>query len=122
VKDALEKILSYLAVYIPDLVRLVSGPKAFVAKRNKETERNLAKAFTFLVLSLAIFFVLQWGFVIPGRENSTDALVHGIMYVFFVLVFSAILRLSWRIVGGKADYQRFAITTAYYVGICLVPL
>lgn len=119
-KELLEKIVSYLPVYVPDFVRLVSGPKSFVAERNKKNEGGLVRAFTFLGVSLAIFFILQWGFVAPGKASSTDAAIHGILYVLFVVGFSGILRLSWKIVGGKARYDRFLITTSYYVGVCLI--
>jgi hypothetical protein len=114
-KDLLEKILSYLPVYIPDLVRIVSGPKRFVAERNKGSEEDLIKAFTFLGVSLAIFFILQAG--VPAKDFLTDTAIHGILYLLFVVVFSGILRLSWRIVGGRAEYESFLITSSYYVGV-----
>ncbi len=116
-KDLLEKILSYLPVYIPDLVRIVSGPKHFVAERNKGNEVDLIKAFTFLGVSLSIFFILQAGTTVPGKDFYAVATIHGILYLLFVVAFSGILRLSWKIVGGKAEYQSFLITSLYYVGV-----
>ncbi len=114
-KDLLEKILSYLPVYIPDLVRIISSPKHFVAERNKGSEGDLIKAFTFLGVSLSIFFILQAG--VPGKDFLTDTAIHGILYLLFVVIFSAVLWLSWKIVGGKANYQSFLITSSYYVGV-----
>lgn len=115
-KDLLEKILSYLPVYVPDLTRLVSGPKCFVAERNKGQEGDLVKAFMFLGISMAIFFALQAPLAVSGKEFVTDTGSHGLLYLLFVVAFSAIVRLSWRIVGGKADYRRFLVISSYYAG------
>jgi len=119
-RDSLEKIVSYLPVYIPDLVQIVSGPKQFVAERNRENKADIVKAFTFFGVSLSIFFILQSGFNVPGKDFWTNAAIHGILYLLFVVLFSAVLRLSWKIVGGKADYQRFLITSSYYMGVLLM--
>jgi hypothetical protein len=121
-KDLLEKILAYLPVYIPDLIQLVSGPKRFVAERNRGQEGDAMKAFTFLGISLAIFFALQAPLVASGKEFLSDTGGHGLLYLFFVVAFSAIVRLSWRIVGGKADYQRILVTSSYYAGIVAIGL
>src|SRR6516162_1516809 len=101
-KDLLEKILSYLPVYIPDLIHIVSRPKHFVAERNKGNEGDLIKAFTFLGVSLAIFFILQAPVTTLGRSLLNDTASRGILYLLSIVVFSAVLLLSWRIVGGKA--------------------
>jgi len=121
-KDLLEKILSYLPVYIPDLVRIVSGPKRFVAERNKGSEGDLIKAFTFLGISMSIFFILQAPLAATGRDFFTDTASHGIQYLFFIVAFSAVLRLSWNIVGGKANYQRYLLTSCYYAGATSIGL
>jgi len=115
-KDLLEKILAYLPGYILDLARILSGPKQFVAERNKGDEGDLVKAFTFLGVSLSIFFILQGGFV-AVQKFLTNAIMDGILYLLFIAIFSAIIQLCWKIVGGKAEYQRFLITSSYYVGV-----
>src|SRR5215470_3178417 len=115
-KDLLEKILSYLPGYILDLARILSGPKKFVAERNKGDEGDLVKAFTFLGVSLSIFFILQGGFI-AAQKFLTNAIMDGILYLLFIAIFSAIIQLCWKIVGGKAEYQRFLITSSYYVGV-----
>jgi hypothetical protein len=121
-KDLLEKILLYLPVYIPDLVRIVSGPKRFVAERNNGDEGELIKAFTFLGVSLAIFFILQADIPVRGRGFVLDLGIHGILYLLFVVFLSAVLRFSWKIVGGKAEYQGFLVTTSYLVGVLFIGL
>ncbi|HJZ65800.1 MAG TPA: hypothetical protein VKD70_15850 [Candidatus Acidoferrum sp.] len=118
-KEVLEKILSYLPVYIPDLVRIISGPKRFVAGHIKR-KGELVKAFTFFGVSLSIFFLLQADITVRGRGFTTDFIVHGILYLLSVAIFTVVLRLSWRIVGGRADYQGFLIATLYYVGVLFV--
>lgn len=121
-KELLDKILAYLPVYIPDLVRIISGPKRFVAERNRENEGDLIKAFTFLGASMAIFFILQAPVSTSGQAFLTETASRGILYLLFIVVFSAVLRLSWRIVGGKANYQRFLLTSSYYGGVILIGL
>src|SRR5215470_9403376 len=118
-KEVLEKILLYLPVYIPDLVRIVSGPKHFVAEHSKR-KGELIKAFTFFGVSLSIFFILQADITVGGRSFETDFAIHGFLHLLSVAIFTVILRLSWKIVGGKAEYQGFLITTLYYVGVMLV--
>lgn len=120
-KDLLEKILAYLPGYILDLARILSGPKQFVAERNKGTEGDLVKAFTFFGVSLSIFFILQGGFVAP-KDFLDNAIKDGILYLIFIAIFSVIIQVCWRIVGGKAEYQRFLITSAYYVGVFSIGL
>jgi len=115
-KDLLEKILSYLPVYIPDLMRLLGGPKKFVAERNKGSEGDVAKAFAFLGVSLSIFFILQ-GSLVAANVFLTNAIVYGVLYLLFVGIFSGIIQLCWKIVGGKAMYQRFLVISSYYVGV-----
>jgi len=68
-KDLLEKILAYLPVYIPDLIQLVSGPKRFVAERNRGQEGDAMKAFTFLGISLAIFLLCRRLLWLPVRSS-----------------------------------------------------
>jgi len=119
-KDLLERILSYLPVYIPDLVRIVSGPKRFVAERNRGDEGELIKALTFFGVSLAIFFILQADVTVRGRGFVTDVGIHGTLNLLSVVIFSAIIRIAWKIVGGKAGYRGFLITSLYYVGVLLL--
>jgi hypothetical protein len=121
-KDLLEKILSYLPVYIPDLIHIVSRPKHFVAERNKGNEGDLIKAFTFLGVSLAIFFILQAPVTTLGRSLLNDTASRGILYLLSIVVFSAVLLLSWRIVGGKATYQGYLLTSSYYGGVIAIGL
>jgi len=121
-KDLIEKILTYLPVYIPDLVGIVSNPKRFVAGHSKSSEGELIKALTFLGISISISAILQAPITISGKEFVTDTGSHAILYILFVVVFSAILRLSWGIVGGKADYQRFLVTSSYYAGVIVIAL
>jgi len=118
-KEVLEKILLYLPVYIPDLVRIISGPKRFVAEHIKR-KGELVKAFTFFGVSLSIFFLLQADITVGGRDFKTDFAIHGILHLLSAAIFTVILRISWKIVGGKADYQGFLIATLYYVGVLFV--
>jgi hypothetical protein len=121
-KDLLEKILAYLPGYIPDIVGIVSNPRRFIARRNQGSERNLIKAITFLGISISISAILQAPIAISGKDFATDAASHAILYILFVIIFSAILRFSWRIVGGKADYYQFLITSSYYAGVITIGL
>ena len=68
-KEVLEKILAYLPVYIPDLTQLVSGPKHFVAERNRGQEGDAMKAFTFLGISMAIFLLCRRFLWFPVRSS-----------------------------------------------------
>src|SRR5215831_1885340 len=113
-KDLLEKIVSYLPVYIPDLIRLVSSPKSFVAERNTGSEGDLTRPFTFLGVSRGISFILQAG--VPAKNFFYRLCSPRNSVSFFVVVFSAILRLSWKIVGGKAEYKSYLTTSSYYFG------
>src|SRR5262249_27538408 len=88
--------------------------------RAHQAKGELVKAFTFFGVSLSIFFLLQADITVRGRGFETDSVIHGILHLLSVVIFTAVVRLSWRIVGGKAEYQGFLITTLYYVGVLFV--
>ena len=60
--------------------------------------------------------------MVSGKEFLSETGGHGLLYLFYVVAFSAIVRLSWRIVSGKADYQRILVTSSYYAGIVAIGL
>lgn len=116
----MEKFLVEIAKYVPQYLeefgQLLSGPKAFISKRNDKPEEKLTKAVVFLLVSITIAYV--------ARSNDADNLTSfaGRAFVLFLSasLFSAAIWMSWRIVGGRAPFDRYFITFAYYFGVLLV--
>jgi len=114
VKDLLERVLKQLPSYLPDLVSLVTGPKAAILRWIGETTGDLTRPLIFVAVSVAIGFLLQ----LPqlGKEHDFTTLVAS-MAVFKVLalvLFAGIIHVLFLATGGRAS---FAATFSAYLYI-----
>src|SRR5690242_6948468 len=104
--DLLKLIFAQIPKYITNFVNLISRPKRFVRERNKIDDESLTEALTFL----GITFVLSLIITSPLRSEGVNLWQHvaarGLLIVIAVTVNAAVLRLSWRLVGGKADFPK----------------
>lgn len=118
-KDILDRILSYFPSYIGDIALLAIGPKRFMEQQRSIEDRSLEKPLTFLGISLALCFVLQASLP-PRREFWADAGPHGLLYLIGTIALAAVVRLSWRVVGGRATFQQVLRITCYYCSVVLL--
>ncbi len=115
--DILARLLKYIPIYLEELLTLIRGPKSFMASKNREhLDKNLRDALLFLGLTIVIVSLL---IIAPVVENNAVILKSAsflILTALAVVLFSLVLHLSWRIVGGKASLKSFMIIYAYYSG------
>ena len=113
-KDILKIIVKYIPTYSNDFLSLAGSPKQFISSRNTENiENNLANALAFLGITLCLIWLLQAPLIEKDEffARFASALV---LLLLNVVLFSAAVRLSWSIVGGKASLKAFIITYAYF--------
>jgi len=115
--DLIKLIFAQIPKYITNFVNLISRPKRFVRERNQIDDESLTEALTFL----GITFVLSLIITSPLRSEGVNLWQHvaarGLLIVIAVTVNAAVLRLSWRLVGGKADFLKFFIPFCYFYAI-----
>ena len=115
--DLLKLVFAQIPKYISNFVNLISHPKRFVRKRNKINDQSLTEALTFL----GITFVLSLIITSPLRTEGVNLWQHvaarGFLLVLSVTLNAAVLRLSWRLVGGKAHFLKFFIPFCYFYAV-----
>lgn len=118
-KDLVVIILSELSRYLESLVGLLSGPKSFVRRRGGDREKSLVQSFTFLGVSFGLYSLLLSSLRSPKdflQQTAPDAI--GILVAS--LLYVGVLRISWRMVGGKASFDKHLIIFLYYSGVGLL--
>lgn len=119
-QDMLTSILKYIPAFLDEFIALVSGPKRFIARKNSQSiDNNFVNALAFLGISMILLFLLRAPLFHEDAfiPNVVSAIVSALL---IVVIYSAVFRLSWRIVGGAAPLKSFMITYAYYCGVLLV--
>jgi hypothetical protein len=116
-KDILEFILKYVPAYLNEFIAVAVSPWQFMATRNRENiNHNLTNALAFLGITLCFVWLLQAPLI--NKDEFFSRFVSAIIHMLIiVVVFSALLRLCWKIVGGKADFKPFLITYCYFTGV-----
>lgn len=113
-KDLLDRVLRALPRYLPELGRLLVGPKTAIVQWVEAARGDLTHALVFVGLTVAIGFVLQ----IPRLARDQDFLSHAASMGAFKLVAlvaaAAIIHGLFRLLRGRAA---FAATFAAY--LCL---
>lgn len=117
----LHQALAFLPSYLNDLMAAVTRPKSFIAERNTGKEGDLKNCLVFLGITVFITAALQAPLQ-PKHGLLTAYVNYGLRFLLLVISLSGILRLSWRIVGGKAEFTRFLITFSYYAAVILLGL
>jgi hypothetical protein len=116
-KDLVEKILAYLPNFLTDFIAVFSRPKSTIRNKNTQAEENFAPSLIFLTISVCISVVMTSAFRPPGADIWSTLAVQTVIVVLLSILLAASLRLSWFIVGGKANFISFFVTYAYFGGI-----
>jgi hypothetical protein len=74
----------------------------------------------FLAISLLIFTIFSVPLFIDKNRMMALLLVQFVLFGILVFCSSAILQLSWRLVGGRADFSRYLSINSYYWGVSSV--
>lgn len=116
-KDLIDKLLAAIPAYVRQFIALLSGPKRFVEGLDFESDTALEQALTFLAVTFALAFIVQVP-LMPEKQNKE--IFFGVSAVAAALSFvlsALILLASWRVVGGKLSWRKFAISSCYFSAI-----
>ncbi len=114
------RFIKYFPQYLNEFGSILSGPKRFMAKRELHTSRLFYNSLHFLVLSLFVTVVARAPLLLPEDNLWIFLGSQAILCLMSVVLFAASLRLSWRIVGGKATFRSFFVAYAYFYGVIFV--
>lgn len=119
-KDIVEKILGYLPKYLPEFIKVFSGPKSAISERNQGKPDDLKQALIFFGISFFLIFPFQRA-LIPNQQELWAHIAQSMTIAFFVgLASAALMRLAWRTVGGRAPLEKFIVVYCYFSGVILV--
>ena len=114
------RFLRYLPRYLREFGSLLSGPKRFMSRKQIHTERSFIDSLHFLILSLVITVAARAPLLPPEADLWVFFGSQSVLCLMSVVLFSLSLRLSWRIVGGKAVFRSFFVACAYFFGVIFV--
>jgi hypothetical protein len=113
--EAFLKYLEFFPAYIIDLVALITSPKTFLKNRNRGDE-NWPTALRFFGFSAIISFILlQFSNTLSPKGDTVlmniakDAIFSGV----YMLFGAAAIKVSWKLVGGKASFDSILLTHIY---------
>jgi hypothetical protein len=114
------RVVTDVAYYFPRFLKLIVVPKRVIRAFSASREEELASALTFLTVSLLIFTAFSVPLFIEKDRMIALLLVQFIMLAMLAFCSSAILQVSWRWVGGTADFSRYLSINSYYWGVSSV--
>lgn len=113
----MQKIISYLPLYLTEFLALVTGPKRFIRRKKLHEPESLNKALLFLGLSIVLIFIISLPMHPPGKDLWTYLGVYAALFLLAIVLNAACIRLAWFLVGGKAPLMPSVIIYAYYAGV-----
>lgn len=122
--DALLKYLEFIPAYVIDLVAALTSPKTFLKNRNRGDE-NWPTALRFFGFSAILGFILLQ-FATPSSllPKDNNVLINiAIAIVFcgvYILFGAAAIKVSWKLVGGKASFDLILLTHIYCLSMFIL--
>ncbi len=120
--ELLKMVPAQFPKYISIFVSLVSTPKQFVRKKNKYSERSLTEAVTFLTISFGLDLILRTPLIPENANFGQYTGIQALLALMELLLFTAALTLSWKLVGGHSPFGRFLITLCYFYAVLIILL
>lgn len=106
--------------YLDRFAKLIVMPKRVVRAFTAAPSGELTRSLMFLAVSLIIYSFLTVPLYLDRPHIVVVLLVQFFMLLLMTFSSSAILQLSWRVVGGTAPFSRYLSITSYYFGVNLV--
>lgn len=118
--ELLKVILRYLPRYLGELGSVLARPKSFVGNKNLDAKNSVAESIVFLGLSCAVVVVMTAP-LLPSHIGAVNYFASQATVLLISVVLVALcLRLTWRVVGGRASVSNFFSIYAYYAGATAV--
>lgn len=114
-KELAEKMLPYIPLFITNLAKCLTGPKTFVRSALAKDEA-LKQSLIFFGMSVAMTFILNFPARKPGEDFWPTVANLGALMLAIAVIWALGIYLSWRIVGGKADFDPTLTIHLYYLG------
>jgi hypothetical protein len=115
--ELFSKAITALPVYIGQALSLLSGPKAFVLGTDLETPEAGTQAYTFLAITMLLMLIAQVSILPEQKDYLLSFASLTVMSAFWLLLMSAALYFSWRVVGGTLSFRTFFIVSCYFASI-----
>jgi len=116
-KDLFDKALIALPAFMSDVLELLSGPKAFILRKDLATVEAAQEAYTFLGVTLLIALIAQVAYLPEQKDYLLTFSSIAVQGALTLILMVAVLFFSWRIVGGSLSFKIFFIVTCYLSGI-----
>ena len=113
-------ILKYLPQYFKQFGSLLSRPKRFMGHKNTTAEEAFSESLLFLAISIVLVVVMTAPLLPTNKNIWTNLCGIAVVALLGVSLFAVALKISWRLVGGKASVRSFFVTYAYYMGVIIV--
>ena len=104
-KEILERILKQLPSFLPDLGKLLTGPKRAIVPWVEEAKGDLARPLVFVGVAIGIGFVLQLPLLGKEHDFMGTAASMALFKLVALLAFATIIHLLFRVVGGRAPFS-----------------
>jgi len=115
-----EDLVPQAAELVNQLVKFVSGPRAFIRQLDFSADDTFKNALLFYALTVVLSILLE-GFFVSGGGDFFESIKNTVIFqVLFLLVVSGLLHLSWKLVGGQVAYRVHTILACYFVGVSMV--
>ena len=113
----IKEIFSSIPKYVSTFSQVLSSPRSFVTERDLDQPHALTEALTFAGISISLSLILQT----PLLPEKTDFMqffgVWILTDLIIIAVTTAIIRLSWKIVGGQTSFDKLLKVVAYQFGV-----
>lgn len=115
--DLIGKLIPALPNFLIDLVDIFCGPKTFLESIDFNTKKAVPRAAAFFGICVLVSFTLDSMFAVRKQDLipkffSTISL-DGVLFLVDILL----IKLSWKIVSGKAPTKHQAVFFGYVSGI-----
>ncbi|MDX2041380.1 MAG: hypothetical protein SF097_09025 [Acidobacteriota bacterium] len=116
VKDSLAQAPRYLSAFYQTL----TSPKSIADNKAKITATIFNEALLFLAISVLITVLIRLPLI--GRDKTSVIVLasYVVWAVCVLLSMTSVVKLAWRIVGGKMAFVRYLALNCYYFGVFMV--
>jgi len=119
-RDLIESFLKFVPQYLSNLIDITLSPKRFFFLRKLDSENALHEALKFFLFTFAFDRLWRLGILeIKDRllvEHAQDIAIH----LLVILISAVVVKVSWRIVGGKANIRSLLAASMYYSSVALL--
>lgn len=112
-----DALLKLIPAYIADLLKLLSGPRAFFAGRALDDRKVLLQALLFLFNSTLIAYVLRIPVLGDAAAYWQAAIVTVVVYTPTAIALGAVACGACRLVGGRGGLTGHVTIFSYVAGV-----